>query len=183
VTAVVGQPTVWVERLRASVRTGQWNLYELTSAGMTLLDSQNQLQPQLAQTPDCGEPQGPRCNAAPTRTRKDGNREARDLVISELEIEQPERPVVGRVRDHERCAGSRAPLLLRPRHARALAGRRQRIVIHAPARLRVVARLGDLGKVGVAPHPQHDLAVGERRVRRLPRLSGHDANGRRQPCA
>ncbi len=49
VTAVVGQPATWVERLRPSVRTGTWNLYELVSAGTTLLDDQSELQPQLAQ--------------------------------------------------------------------------------------------------------------------------------------
>jgi peptide/nickel transport system substrate-binding protein len=49
VTAVVGQPTVWVERLRSGPRIGAWTLYELTSAGMTLFDEQGELQPQLAE--------------------------------------------------------------------------------------------------------------------------------------
>jgi peptide/nickel transport system substrate-binding protein len=49
VTAVVGQPSVWVERLRSGPRIGAWNLYELTTAGMTLIDAQGDLQPQLAE--------------------------------------------------------------------------------------------------------------------------------------
>src|SRR4051794_34494958 len=50
VTAVVGQPNVWVERLRSGPRIGAWNLYELTTAGMTLIDAQGELQPQLAES-------------------------------------------------------------------------------------------------------------------------------------
>jgi len=49
VTAVVGQPNVWVERLRSGPRIGAWNLYELTTAGLTYFDAQGQLRPQLAQ--------------------------------------------------------------------------------------------------------------------------------------
>src|SRR4051794_13145411 len=45
VTAVVGQPNVWVERLRSGPRIGAWNLYELTTAGLTLIDAQGGLQP------------------------------------------------------------------------------------------------------------------------------------------
>src|SRR6266545_198540 len=48
VTAVVGQPSAWVERLRSGPRVGAWNLYELTTAGLTLIDAQGELQPQLA---------------------------------------------------------------------------------------------------------------------------------------
>lgn len=48
-TAVVGQPSVWVERLRSGPRIGAWNLYELTTAGFTLIDAQSQLQPQLTE--------------------------------------------------------------------------------------------------------------------------------------
>src|SRR5438477_7862901 len=50
VTAVVGQPSTWVERLRSGPRVGAWNLFELATAGLTLIDSQGDLQPQLAQT-------------------------------------------------------------------------------------------------------------------------------------
>src|SRR5438067_819778 len=50
VTAMVNQPLVWVERLRNGPRWGGWNLYELTSAGMTLLDNQGELQPQLVES-------------------------------------------------------------------------------------------------------------------------------------
>src|SRR5262245_54824987 len=49
VTGVVGQPSVWVERLRSGPRVGAWNLYELTTAGLTLIDAQGELQPQLAE--------------------------------------------------------------------------------------------------------------------------------------
>jgi peptide/nickel transport system substrate-binding protein len=45
----VGQPSGWVERLRDGPRIGAWNLYELTTAGMTLFDAEGELQPQLAQ--------------------------------------------------------------------------------------------------------------------------------------
>src|SRR5581483_7510216 len=39
VTAVVGQPLAWVERLRAGPRVGAWNLFELTTGGLSLIDA------------------------------------------------------------------------------------------------------------------------------------------------
>lgn len=73
------------------------------------------LQPELTQAPDGAEPKRPRCDAAATRAGKNRDGEPRDLfIVTELEVEQTERPVISGVRDDEGRAAPRTPLLLYP---------------------------------------------------------------------
>jgi hypothetical protein len=88
--------------------------------------------------------------------RKDGDCESGNLIVfTELHVEEAERPVVGRISDHERRSATRAPLLLSSGNAVELStrGEGERLVVHSPLGLGVVRRLRYQGHVGSSPHP------------------------------
>jgi hypothetical protein len=67
----------------------------------------NSRKPKFAQTPERTEPQRPRGNPTTARFREDRDRQAGDfLVLVELQVQKTERPIVGRISDHERRARS-----------------------------------------------------------------------------
>jgi len=109
--------------------------------------------------------------------RKDGDCNSGHLLLyAELQVEQTKRAVVGGVCDHERRSRTRAPLLLCPGNAVALSIRGERLVVQSPLRLGVARGLSDDRHVGISPHPQDDLPITERIVRRLERASWQAAN-------
>jgi hypothetical protein len=125
------------------------------------------LETKLAQTPSRPQPHGSRCDAASSSFGEDGDGDPRDLLLFlELEVEEPERTVVACIRDDEGRSAARAPLLLDSGEAFALALRRERLVVEAALRLRVVRGGCDQRDVFGSPLSKHDLSVGRSRVRR-----------------
>src|SRR6188472_1476620 len=115
------------------------------------------LETEILETPLGCEPQRPRCYPAPSRLGKDRDRDRG--LLSQLEVDQPERPIIGGIRDHERRAGPGAPLLLGPRHAFRLALGRHRLVLEPAPSLTIVRRRRDQRDVLGPPQPKDDLPV------------------------
>ena len=126
---------------------------------------------EFAQAP--GRPEaGPARRPASSRLREHGDGEPCSLlVLVELEVEEPEWPVVGRICDHERRPCARAPLLLGPRDTLALSIRRERLVVQSAPGLGVVRHLRDDRHVFLSPHSQDDFTVAERPVGRNEAIS------------
>jgi hypothetical protein len=121
----------------------------------------------LAEAPGRPESERLRCDTASSCFREHGDGEPGSLlVVPELDVEEAERPVVGRVCDHERRSRARAPLLLDPRHALALSIPCERFIVQSAPRLGVVGRLRDERHVFGSPHSEDDLSFAERPVGR-----------------
>jgi hypothetical protein len=128
--------------------------FDCTDRGLVVCRrlGEHTMEAKLPQTPGRPKPHGFRGDAPSSGPREDRNGEARNLcVFAELQVEQPERTVVGRICDHERRPATRAPLFPGARNAFSLSSWRQRLVVQSTASLGVVRRFRDQRNIVVSP--------------------------------
>jgi hypothetical protein len=93
--------------------------------------SVNTAEAQVLQAPGRGQAKSLRCDTTPSRLRKHGDSKPRDFLVVELEIEKPERSLVGRICDHKGRSTTPAPLILGSGNTVALSIRRERLVVES----------------------------------------------------